>query len=101
MIKDDTNKQHKYDLDYFSRCPFTTCTDNYIRETTRRLNEHVVDNADRHMKSQIVRSSLNNDHETVNVKSFKNGKMGYYNNTYRRRISETLFVKQYRPSLNA
>ena len=26
-IKDDTNKQHKYDLVYFSRCPFTTCTD--------------------------------------------------------------------------
>ena len=71
MIKDDTNKQHKHDLDYFSRCPFRTCTGNYIGETTSCLNERVVDNADRHMKSQIVRNSLNNDHETINIKSFK------------------------------
>ena len=26
-IKDDTNKQHKHDLDFFSRYPFTTYTD--------------------------------------------------------------------------
>ena len=26
--------------------------------------------------------------------------MGYNNNTYKRKISEALFVKQYRPSLN-
>ena len=25
-IKDDTNKQHKHDLVYFSRCPSTDCT---------------------------------------------------------------------------
>ena len=25
--KDDTNKQHKHNLVYFSRCPSTTCTD--------------------------------------------------------------------------
>ena len=41
-IKDDTNKQHKHDLVYFSRCPSTNCTDSYIRETARRLSEHVL-----------------------------------------------------------
>ena len=41
-IKDDTNKQHKHDLVYFSRCPSTDCTDSYIGETARRLSEHVM-----------------------------------------------------------
>ena len=42
-IKDNTNKQHKYDLVYFSRCPFTNCTDSYIGDTARRLSEGVMD----------------------------------------------------------
>ena len=37
-IKDDTNKQHKHDLVYFSRCPSTDCTEIYTGETTRRLS---------------------------------------------------------------
>ena len=38
--KDDTNKQHKHDFTYFSRC-----TDSYIEETARRLSERVMDHA--------------------------------------------------------
>ena len=41
-IKDDTNKQQKHDLVYFSRCPSTDCTDSYIGETARRLSGHVM-----------------------------------------------------------
>ena len=37
-IKDDTNKHHKHDLVYFSRCPSTDCTERYTRETSRRLS---------------------------------------------------------------
>ena len=50
-------------------------------------------------KSHIVRHGLNPNHEIVNTKNFKILTMGYNNNTYKRRISEALFVKQYRPSL--
>ena len=46
-IKDDTNKQHKHDLVYFSRCPSTNCTDTSIGETARRLSERAVDHAGR------------------------------------------------------
>ena len=51
-------------------------------------------------KYVIVRHCLNSDHETVNVENFKILNIGYNNNTYKRRISEILFVKQYHPFLD-
>ena len=99
-IKDDTNKQHKHDLVYCSRCPSTDCTDSYIGETARRLSERVMDHAGRDTKSHIFRHCLNSNHGTVSIENFKILNMGYNNNTYKRRISEALFVKQCRPSLN-
>ena len=44
-IKDDTNKQHKNDLVYFSRCLYTYCIGSYMGETARRLSERVMDHA--------------------------------------------------------
>ena len=38
--KDDTNKQHKHNFTYFSRC-----NDSYIEETATRLSERVMDHA--------------------------------------------------------
>ena len=52
-IKNDTNKQHKHDLVYFSSCPSATFTDSYIGETARHLSERVVDHAGRDSKSHI------------------------------------------------
>ena len=43
-----------------------------MEETTRRLNECVVDHARKDTKSHIVRNCLNSDHETVDIESFKN-----------------------------
>ena len=48
----------------------------------------------------IVRHYLNSNHETVNIEHFKILNVGYNNNTYGRKISEALFVKQYHPSLD-
>ena len=59
-----------------------------------------MDHAGRDIKSNIVKHRLNSNHEIVNIKNFKILNVGYNNNTYKRRISEPLFVKQYRPSLN-
>ena len=81
-IKDDTNKQHKDDLSYFSRCPSWNCTDSHIEETARRLIERVVDNAGTDMKLHIVRECLNSNDETVNIEHFKTLNMGYNSNTY-------------------
>ena len=51
-------------------------------------------------KSHIVRHCLNSNQETFNIENSKILNMGYINNTYKKRISEALFVKQYRPYLS-
>ena len=59
-----------------------------------------MDHAGRGTNSHIVRHCLNSNHETVNIENSKSLNMGYNSNTYKRRISEALFVKQKRASLN-
>ena len=85
-INDDTNKQHKFDLDYFSRRLSMTLTDSYIGETARCISKIVAGHAGRDLKSHIVRNCLNYDDDTVNIEHFKILSIGYNNNMYRRRI---------------
>ena len=99
-IKNDTNKQYKHDLVYFSRCPSTTYTDSYIGQTAKRLNERLVDHSGRGTKAHVVRHCFNTNHEIVNSEHFNILDIGYNENAYRRRIYQALFVKQYRPSPN-
>ena len=54
-IKDDTKKLHKHNLVYFSRCPFTVCTDSYIEEIDRGLSERVENHAGRDTKLHTAR----------------------------------------------
>ena len=75
--KDYTNKQHKHDLVYFSRCP--DCTDSYIRETARRISQRAMDNACRDIKPHIVRHCLNSNHVIVDIENLKILNMGYNN----------------------
>ena len=41
-----------------------------MEETSRRLNERIVDHVRKDTKSHIVRNCLNSDRETVNIESF-------------------------------
>ena len=38
-VKDRTKFEHKYDVIYFGKCPEQKCTDNYLRESARRISE--------------------------------------------------------------
>ena len=99
-IKDDTKKMHKHDLVYYGECPTPNCIDNYIGETGRRINERVIDHSGRDKKSHMLKHHFNMNHDNVDLDSFKILNMGYNNNIYKRRVSEALYVKQYRPTLN-
>ena len=59
-----------------------------------------MDHVGRDTKLHIDKHCLNSNDETVNIDYFKILNVGDNNNTYRRRISEALFVKHYCPSLN-
>ena len=70
-FKDDTNKQHKHDLGYLSRCPSTDCSDSYVGETAKSISGHVIDHAGIDTKLHVVRHCLNSNQETVNIENLK------------------------------
>ena len=94
------NKQHKHDVVYLGSCPSSTCNDYYIGETGRRLSERVLGQSGKDTKSHFLRHSFTANHETVDIGHFQILNRGYNNNKNKRRVSEALFVKQYRPTLN-
>ena len=93
-IKDDTSKQHKHDL-VRPQNVLPVTYDKQQPEIAHHPSEHVVDHAGSDTESHIVRHYLNSNHVTLNIEHFKILNVGYNNNTYRRKISEALFVKQY------
>ena len=99
-IKDKTNKQHKHDLVCLSSCPSSTCNDCYISEKGRRLSDRELDHSGKVTKSHFLRHSFTANHEAVDIGHFQILNREYNNNTYKRSVSEALFVKQYRPTLN-
>ena len=78
-IKDTVNFEHKHDLDYHGKCPANNCKDDYIGETGRRISERIMDH---NGKDFVILSS------------------GFRNNTVKRKISEALWIKDLRPTLN-
>ena len=88
-----------YNLVLF-RYPSTTWSPSYLGEICRLLSVRVVNQPDNDMKSQIVRFCLNSNQEIIKIKNFTILSMGYNKITFKRRISEALFVKQYFTSLS-
>ena len=100
QIKNKTKDQHKHDLVHYSKCPESTCKKDYSGETRRRLIERSVDHCGKDKQSHLIRHDLNNNHKTVDLKVLKIIGSSYHNNRFKRKISEALHIKQYKPSLN-
>ena len=100
QIKDKTKDQHKHDLAYYSKCPEPTCNEDYLRETGKRIIERSADHCGKDKQSHLLRHALNNNHKIVDLKDFKIIDSSYHNNRFKRKISEALYIKEYKPSLN-
>ena len=98
--KDKTKDQHKHDLVYYSKSPEPTYNEGYLGETGRRIIERSADHCGRDKQSHLLRHALNNNHKTVDLKDFKIIDSSYHNNRFKTKISEALYIKQYKPSLN-
>ena len=57
-IKDKTKFEHRHDVIYLRKCPETTCNDNYIGETKRRIFERVKDYNRRDFKSHLLKCTV-------------------------------------------
>ena len=98
QIKDKTKFDHKHDLVYYVKC--LECQEDYIEEIGRRLHERISDHNGKDSKSHILKHSLENNHKQASFEDLRVLRNGYTNSKIKRKISEALFIKELRPSLN-
>ena len=83
-----------------AECPESTCSENYIGEVARRLQERVDEHAGKDSKSHMLQHTHQSGHTAVSIDNFRIVKRGFKNQKMKRKISEALLIKKYRPSLN-
>ena len=98
QIKDKTKFDRKHDLVYYVKCP--ECQEDYIGEIGRRLHERICDHNGKDSRSHMLKHSLENNQRQVSFEDFRILRNGYTNSKIKRKISEALFIKELRPSLN-
>ena len=81
--------------------PIPICEDNYIGEIARRIHERIKDHNGRDHKSHILKHSIEKHQDNVDQKNFKIIVKNLKNNKWKRKISESLWIKDLRPTLNA
>ena len=97
-VKDKTKKKHHHDSTYSVKCPMKNCLESYNGETGRRLIERVNEHSGKDMNSHMFKHSMAANHPTVTIISVL--RSGYHNRKVKRKVSESLFIKQTRPTLS-
>ena len=77
-----------------------TCLESYNGETGRRLIERVNEYDRKDINSHMFKQSMAANHPTVTLDDFTVLSSGYHNRKFKRKVSESLFIKQNRPTLN-
>ena len=88
QIKGKAKFDHKHDLVYHVKCQ--ECQEDYFGEIGRRLHERICEH-----------SGKDGTHKHCFFEDFDILWNGYTNSKFKRKISETLFIKELRPSLNS
>ena len=100
QIKDQTKFEHKYDIIYLATCPEDNCSENYIGESRRWISEIIIDHNGRDQKSHIFKHNSEKCCQHFHTNSFKIIGNGFKNNSFKRKVSEALIIKQIKSSLN-
>ena len=99
-VKDKKKKDHHHDLTYSVKCSIKNCLEFYNGETGRRLIERVNEHSEKDRNSYMFKHSMAANHPTVTLDDFSVFSSGYCNRKFKRKVSESLFIKQNRPTLN-
>ena len=76
------------------------CLESYSGESGRSLIERVNEHSGKDINSHIFKHSMATNHRTVTLDDFTVLSSGYRNRKFKRKLSESLFIKQNRPTLN-
>ena len=98
-VKDKIEFQHQNNLVYYGKCQNPSCKEDYIGETDRIVIERIIDHNKRDKKSHMLKQSRDELHIHVWEDDFKLLGNNYQSNN-KRKISESLFIRQLKPSLN-
>ena len=99
QVKDKTKFEHRHNITYYSCCPNINCSDSYVGETERRIKERIIDHNKRDKKSHLLKHARENGHNHVWKDDFKILNSNY-RNSIKRKISEALYIRQLKPTLN-
>ena len=98
-VKDKTPKEHLHNVVYHAECPNKKCKSEYTGETKCRMKKRAIQHNSKDEKSHILIHSKRTKHKRVWMDNFKILGQGYTSD-YKRKISEALFIKKYKPNLN-
>lgn len=98
-VKDKTNFCQKNNIAYLGKCPNENCRHDYTGETDRRIEERIMNQNKRDKNSHLPRHSRKMEHHHVWHKNFEIIGSNY-SSSLKRKISEALFMKQLKPTLN-
>ena len=97
-VKDQIDFQHQNNV-YYGKYPNPNCKDDYIGETERRVIERVIDDNKQDKKPHTLKHSRDKLHNHDWEDDF-NLLGNNYQSNIKRKISESLFIRQLKPSLN-
>ena len=86
-LKDQTKKDHQHDVVYYAKCPEEQCTEDYTRETGRRLIERVNDHSGNDSKYSLFKHAKETNHKTVALDDFKIIGKGYKRSTFKCKLA--------------
>ena len=99
IVKDKTEKKHRHNVTYHVSCGNKKCSSNYVGQTKQRTMKRTLDHNNRDKASHVLGHSKKTRHRRVcleNVKILGKG----YRSDFKRKISESLFIKELKPDLN-
>ena len=85
---------------YHAKCPGELCDENYVGESRTCIAERVKEHNGRDQKSHKFNHSRETGHERVKSSDFLIIYKNFNGNKRKRRIAESLLIKQLRPVLN-
>ena len=98
-VKDKTKIQHMHNVVYHAKCPNKKCKSHYNGQTKCRVGKRTMQHNKTDKNSHLLKHAKATRHRRVWLEDFKIIGSGYKSN-FKRRISESLFIKKLKPDLN-
>ena len=64
-VKDKTDFEHNHDLIYHTKYPESTCINDYVGESARRVTEGIKDHSGRNHISDVLKHSIEKSHKIL------------------------------------